>query len=68
MAQLVTDACAYGQLDVVVNGAGRFSGAPLTELTAEDWDAIFAVSVRGPMLMAREAAVIWRRQAPVGAW
>src|SRR5688500_8103678 len=53
-------------LHVLVNCAGRYSGARLDELTLADWDATFAVNVRGPMLLARAALPVWRRQGGGG--
>jgi 3-oxoacyl-[acyl-carrier protein] reductase/pteridine reductase len=45
----------FGGLDVLVNNAGAFETAKLEEITAEQWDAIFAVNTRGPFLMAQAA-------------
>jgi NAD(P)-dependent dehydrogenase (short-subunit alcohol dehydrogenase family) len=47
---------ALGRLDVLVNNAGVTSAKPALELTAEDFDAIFAVDVRGAFLLAVAAA------------
>ena len=44
-----------GGLDVVVNNAGILRESPVGTLTAEDIDQHFAVNVRGPMLVTREA-------------
>ncbi|HTI00725.1 MAG TPA: SDR family oxidoreductase [Acidisoma sp.] len=46
----------FGQLDVLVNNAGASGRAPLLELTAEDWDRVFAVNARGAFLAGRAAA------------
>jgi 3-oxoacyl-[acyl-carrier protein] reductase len=46
----------FGGLDILVNNAGFGIFAPLTEMTKEDFEAVFAVNVTGAMLMAREAA------------
>jgi len=46
---------ALGGLDVVVNNAGILRESPVGTLTAEDIDQHFAVNVRGPMLVTREA-------------
>jgi short-subunit dehydrogenase len=47
---------ALGRVDVLVNNAGfnRAKG-PLANVTAEELDASFAVNVRAPILLAREA-------------
>jgi NAD(P)-dependent dehydrogenase (short-subunit alcohol dehydrogenase family) len=43
----------FGKLDVLVNNAGTFSEARFDEITAEQWDDIFATNARGPFLMSR---------------
>jgi NAD(P)-dependent dehydrogenase (short-subunit alcohol dehydrogenase family) len=43
----------FGKLDVLINNAGTFAEARFDELTAEQWDDIFATNVRGPFLMSR---------------
>jgi len=48
-------AAAFGGLDLLVNNAGAFETAKLEEITAEQWDAIFATNTRGPFLMAQAA-------------
>lgn len=40
-----------GTIDVLVNNAGVGLFAPLGEITAEDFDATFAVNVRGPLFL-----------------
>jgi glucose 1-dehydrogenase len=45
-----------GRLDVLVNNAGLTLSKPALELTAEDFDSIFSVDVRGAFLCAQEAA------------
>lgn len=42
-----------GQLDVLINNAGSFATARFEELTAEQWDEIFSINVRGPFLMSK---------------
>jgi 3-oxoacyl-[acyl-carrier protein] reductase/pteridine reductase len=44
-----------GGLDVLVNNAGMFETAALQEITAEQWDAMFATNTRGPFLVAKHA-------------
>jgi len=46
----------YGRLDVLVNNAGVFTGAPVTELTEEQWDAAVDTNLKGPFLCAKHAA------------
>jgi len=46
----------FGGIDILVNNAGFGIFAPLTEMTKDDFEAVFAVNVTGAMLMAREAA------------
>jgi NAD(P)-dependent dehydrogenase (short-subunit alcohol dehydrogenase family) len=47
---------AFGQLDVLVNNAGITLSKPALELTAEDFDSIFHIDVRGAFLAAQAAA------------
>jgi short-subunit dehydrogenase len=47
---------ALGRVDVLVNNAGfNKAKTPLPEVTAEDLDQSYAVNVRAPILLAREA-------------
>ena len=47
----------FGGLDILVNNAkGRFRYAPFEELSAQDWDAMFRVTVRGSFLCVKAAA------------
>jgi NAD(P)-dependent dehydrogenase (short-subunit alcohol dehydrogenase family) len=52
----------FGRLDILVNNAGAFDGGPLDELSAEAWDRVLAVNLRGPFLCTREAFRIMKRQ------
>src|SRR3990167_8309006 len=46
-----------GPLDVLVNNAGvRDETADALATTVEDWDRVFAVNVRGPLLLSHAAA------------
>ncbi|SEG31911.1 3-oxoacyl-[acyl-carrier protein] reductase/pteridine reductase [Bryocella elongata] len=42
-------------LDLLINNAGAFETAPLEQITAEQWDAMFATNTRGPFLVAKAA-------------
>jgi glucose 1-dehydrogenase len=46
----------FGRLDVLVNNAGITVSKPALELTADDFDSLFAVDVRGAFLAAQAAA------------
>src|SRR5205085_9531269 len=57
----------HGRLDVVVNNAAATALAatqdgPLLAQTAELWDTLMAINLRGPMLMCREAVPHMVRQ------
>ncbi len=45
----------FGQIDVLVNNAGRFESEALEKISIEQWDAMFATNTRAPFLMARAA-------------
>jgi NAD(P)-dependent dehydrogenase (short-subunit alcohol dehydrogenase family) len=47
---------ALGRLDLLVNNAGVTLAKPALELTADDFDTIFSVDVRGAFLCAQAAA------------
>jgi NAD(P)-dependent dehydrogenase (short-subunit alcohol dehydrogenase family) len=59
---------AFGRIDGLVNNAG-ISGdeKPFLETTAEDWDRVLAVDLRGPALLARAVAraMVERRQGRI---
>jgi len=46
----------YGRLDILVNNAGVYTGAPVGELTEEQWDAAVDVNLKGPFLCSKHAA------------
>lgn len=52
----------HSALDIVVNNAGAFASAELEALTSEQWDTMFEVNTRAPMLVA-QAALPWLRKA-----
>jgi 3-oxoacyl-[acyl-carrier protein] reductase/pteridine reductase len=45
----------HGRLDILVNNAGTFASAPLEEISAAEWDAMFSANTRGPFLVAQAA-------------
>jgi 3-oxoacyl-[acyl-carrier protein] reductase len=53
----------FGRLDILVNSAGMFMMKSLSEVTEEDFDAMFAVNAKGTFFALQEAA---RRIGPGG--
>ena len=45
----------FGGLDLLVNNAGAFETRVLEQISAEQWDAMFATNTRGPFLVAKAA-------------
>jgi meso-butanediol dehydrogenase/(S,S)-butanediol dehydrogenase/diacetyl reductase len=50
------------RLDLLVNNAGIGGGDEIHVHSIEDWDAVMAVNLRGPFLMARAVLPAMRRQ------
>ena len=44
-----------GHLDILVNNSGAFGGAPLDEITDEQWQGVIGVNVNGVFYCTREA-------------
>lgn len=47
---------AFGQIDIVVNGAGIFPPVPLFEMTVDAWDRVLDINARGTFLVSRACA------------
>jgi len=45
----------FGGLDVLVNNAALYEGVPFEQITAEQWDRMFATNARSPYLVSRAA-------------
>ena len=52
----------FGGLDILVNNAGILIEKPLLETTAEDFDRLIGVNLRGAFLVGREALRLMARQ------
>lgn len=52
----------FGTLDILVNNAGIQKDAPFDEMTAEQWDRVISVNLRGPFLCSREAVKEFKRR------
>lgn len=51
MAAAVTK--CFGPVDVLINNAGKFAGAPFTEMTVADFDRLIAANLRSVFLVSR---------------
>jgi pteridine reductase len=49
-------AAAFGSLDVLVNSAAVMQRTPVGQVTAAQWDAMFALNLRAPFFLAQAAA------------
>src|SRR5574341_11408 len=58
---------ALGQLDILVNNAGLTNRAPSTNLSEEDWDAVFETNLKGLFFACQEVArhMIPRRRGSI---
>ncbi len=57
----------WGHLDVLFNNAGvAMKGAPIDELSVDDWRNLIDVNVTGSFIAARAAFGIMRKQSPQG--
>ena len=56
----------FGRLDILVNNAGIHRGHMIVDFPLDDWDAVFAVNMRGTFLCARAAARQMIRQGDGG--
>jgi 3-oxoacyl-[acyl-carrier protein] reductase/pteridine reductase len=43
----------FGQIDLLINNAGVFETANIEEISADQWDEVFAVNVRAPFLVSQ---------------
>ncbi len=52
----------FGRLDVLVNNAALFETVEFEQMTAAQWDRMFAANARGPFLTSQAAAPALRRR------
>ncbi|HUN37290.1 MAG TPA: SDR family oxidoreductase [Trebonia sp.] len=57
---------AFGRVDIVVNNAGIARDKVIWNMSADDFDIVLKVHVRGSWLTTREAALRWRARAKAG--
>ncbi|CAN5251684.1 SDR family oxidoreductase [soil metagenome] len=55
---------AFGRLDALINNAGAYPGRPLTEMSAEEWEAVLRANLTSVHLSTQAAA---RRMGEGGA-
>jgi NAD(P)-dependent dehydrogenase (short-subunit alcohol dehydrogenase family) len=58
---------SFGGLDVLVNNAGFLRDRMLVGMSAEEWDAVIRVHLRGHFCTLRHAAAFWRDRSKAGA-
>ena len=58
---------AFGSLDILVNSAAVMQRTPFGSVTAAEWDAMMALNVRAPFLLAQAAAPHLARATGGGA-
>jgi len=56
----------FGDLHVLVNNAGILRDRMLVNMSAEEWDAVIRVHLRGHFCPTRWAATYWREQSKAG--
>ncbi|HLK32133.1 MAG TPA: SDR family oxidoreductase, partial [Terriglobales bacterium] len=52
----------FGGIDILINNAAVYETADFEEISARQWDEMFAVNARGPFLMAQAATATLRRR------
>ena len=53
---------SLGRLDILVNNAGINVRGPIESVTPDDFDRVMGVNIKGPWLLCREAAPLFREQ------
>ncbi len=58
---------AWGRVDAVFNNAGvSLGGAPIDEISVDDWRKLIDINVTGSFIVARAAFGVMRKQEPQG--
>lgn len=56
----------FGKLDILVNNAGILRDRMIFNMTAEEWDAVLGVHLKGTFNCTRHACAYWREQRKTG--
>jgi NAD(P)-dependent dehydrogenase (short-subunit alcohol dehydrogenase family) len=56
----------FGRLDAVVNNAGIVRDRTLAKMTADEWDAVIAVHLRGHYALTHAACAYWKEHGGPG--
>ena len=56
---------AFDRLDIVVNSAAMMQRTPIGEVSADAWDAMFALNLRAPFFVSQAAAPLLRERGGV---
>ena len=57
----------FGRVDILVNAGGTTKRGSIVDSSAKDIDEVFAINVRGPMVLMREAIAVMRRNGTGGS-
>ena len=57
----------FGRVDVLVNAGGTTKRGSIVDSSAADIDEVFAINVRGPIVLMREAIAVMRRKGAGGS-
>ncbi len=55
VSAIESTASQFGKIDILINNAGFYESVPFDQISAEQWDNMFATNVRGPFLFSRHA-------------
>ena len=56
----------FGRLDILVNNAGILRDRMIFNMSADEWDAVIRVHLRGHFLVTRAACAHWRERSKAG--